>query len=133
MLRHVNYGAGRTTIGVVGATASGKSALMDLVPRLFDPQEGEILMDGVPIRDIARRIAARDRLRPQESFCSATPSEQSGAMNDMRGGPWAAASRARDIEFPSGYETCSAARVNLSGGQKQRAAGASLARKRGVL
>src|SRR5206468_627448 len=40
------------TIGIVGATASGKSALMDLVPRVFDPQEGEILLDGVPIREL---------------------------------------------------------------------------------
>src|ERR1043166_2171941 len=41
-----------STIGVVGATGSGKSALMDLIPRLYDPQEGEILIDGVPIREL---------------------------------------------------------------------------------
>src|SRR5206468_568717 len=36
------------TVGIVGATGSGKSALMDLVPRLFDPQQGDVLIDGVP-------------------------------------------------------------------------------------
>jgi ATP-binding cassette subfamily B protein len=41
------------TLGIVGATGSGKSALIDLVPRLSDPQEGEILIDGVPIRELA--------------------------------------------------------------------------------
>ena len=56
--------AAGSTIGVVGATASGKSALMDLVPRLFDPQEGEILIDGVPIRDTRTcRAPPRDRIR----------------------------------------------------------------------
>ena len=41
------------TLGVVGATGSGKSALVDLIPRIYDPQEGEILIDGVPIREMA--------------------------------------------------------------------------------
>jgi ATP-binding cassette, subfamily B, multidrug efflux pump len=41
------------TLAVVGATASGKSALIDLIPRLHDPQEGEILLDGVPTRELS--------------------------------------------------------------------------------
>ena len=41
------------TLAVVGATGSGKSALIDLIPRLSDPQEGEILLDGVPLRALA--------------------------------------------------------------------------------
>ncbi|HXT16319.1 MAG TPA: ABC transporter ATP-binding protein [Gemmatimonadaceae bacterium] len=57
------------TIGVVGATGSGKSALMDLVPRLLDPQEGEILIDGVPIRDVELTELRREiGYVPQESF-----------------------------------------------------------------
>ena len=40
------------TLAVVGATGSGKSALLDLIPRLHDPTEGEVLLDGVPIRDV---------------------------------------------------------------------------------
>src|SRR5690606_2107286 len=40
------------TLGVVGATGSGKTALLDLIPRLHDAQEGDVLLDGVPIRDL---------------------------------------------------------------------------------
>src|SRR5206468_11515727 len=51
VLRHVSFTApAGATIGIVGSTGSGKSALMDLVPRLYDAQEGEILIDGVRIR-----------------------------------------------------------------------------------
>lgn len=57
------------TVGLVGAIGSGKSALIELVPRLHDPQEGEILLDGVPLR--ALDLAALRRAIgyvPQESL-----------------------------------------------------------------
>lgn len=41
------------TLAVVGATGSGKSALIDLIPRLSDPQEGDILLDGIPLRELS--------------------------------------------------------------------------------
>jgi ATP-binding cassette subfamily B protein len=57
------------TLAVVGATASGKSALIDLIPRLSDPQEGEILVDGIPLRDLALdALRAEIGYVPQESF-----------------------------------------------------------------
>jgi ATP-binding cassette subfamily B protein len=57
------------TLGVVGATGSGKSALIDLVPRLFDPQEGEILLDGIPIRDLPLDALRREiGYVPQETL-----------------------------------------------------------------
>ena len=57
------------TLAVVGATASGKSTLIDLIPRLHDPQEGVILLDGVPIRDLALDVLrAEIGYAPQESF-----------------------------------------------------------------
>src|SRR6266576_56297 len=53
VLRNVSFSVSRgATLGVVGATGSGKSALIDLIPRMYDPQEGEILVDGVPTRNI---------------------------------------------------------------------------------
>jgi ATP-binding cassette subfamily B multidrug efflux pump len=57
------------TLAVVGATASGKSTLIDLIPRLSDPQEGEILLDGVPIRDLPLDVLrAEIGYVQQESF-----------------------------------------------------------------
>lgn len=53
VLRHVSFSVpAGGTLAVVGATASGKSALIDLIPRLHDPQEGTILLDGIPIREL---------------------------------------------------------------------------------
>jgi len=70
VLKHVSFSApAGSTIGIVGSTGSGKSALMDLVPRLFDPQEGEILFDGVPIRELDLGALRREiGYVPQESF-----------------------------------------------------------------
>ena len=65
VLRHVSFTvpAGET-LAVVGATGSGKSALIDLIPRIADPQEGEILLDGVPVRSLSlEALRRRDRIR----------------------------------------------------------------------
>ena len=129
------------TLGVVGATGSGKSALMDLIPRLYDPQEGEILIDGVPIRALPVGILRSEiGYVPQETFLF---SDTIGAnlvygTNDPSAGSWAA--RVAQLEetvtdFPGGYETLLGERgINLSGGQKQRAALArALARRPGIV
>jgi ATP-binding cassette subfamily B protein len=131
------------TLGVVGATGSGKSALMDLIPRNFDPQEGEILIDGIPIREIPL-----DKLRreigyvPQESllFSETIAANLGYGLDDAdaRDVEWAARAAQLDEtirEFPGGYETMLGERgINLSGGQKQRAALArALARNPGIV
>ena len=138
VLRHVSFTApAGATIGVVGATASGKSALMDLIPRLFDPQAGEILLDGIPIRDLELASLRREiGYVPQESFLFSDTIETNlnYGTTDPAAGRWAAgvAQLAETIEdFPGKYETVLGERgINLSGGQKQRAALArALARK----
>src|SRR6185369_1168502 len=59
----------RDTLAVVGATGSGKSALIDLIPRLADPQEGEILLDGIPIKALSLEdLRAEIGYVQQESF-----------------------------------------------------------------
>ena len=70
VLRNVSFTVpAGATLAVVGATASGKSALIDLIPRLSDPQEGEILLDGVPLRDLSlETLRAEIGYVPQESF-----------------------------------------------------------------
>jgi len=61
--------AAGATLGVVGATGSGKSALIDLIPRLHDPQEGEILLDGIPLRELDLGALRREiGYVPQESL-----------------------------------------------------------------
>lgn len=70
VLRHVSFAVpAGGTLAVVGATASGKSSLIDLIPRLHDPQEGEILLDGVPVRELSLdALRAEIGYVQQESF-----------------------------------------------------------------
>jgi ATP-binding cassette, subfamily B, multidrug efflux pump len=151
VLRDISFTApAGSTIGVVGATGSGKSALMDLIPRLYDPQQGEVLIDGVPIRELALDDLRREiGYVPQESFLfsdtirsnleygidsqpTTDPSLRSGLGID-------AASVAQLSEtvtnFPGGFDTLLGERgINLSGGQKQRVALArALARQPSVV
>jgi ATP-binding cassette subfamily B protein len=126
-----------TTLGVVGATGSGKSALMDLIPRLHDPQRGEVLVDGVPIRELdVGSLRTEIGYVPQETFLFGDTIDANlrygGATEDAA--RWAARVAHLDSTisgFPKGYETLLGERgINLSGGQKQRAALArALARK----
>jgi ATP-binding cassette subfamily B protein len=130
VLRHISFSApAGATIGVVGATASGKSALMDLIPRFFDPQEGQILIDGVPIRELdLATLRAEIGYVPQESFqfSDTICSNLVYGTQHAEAGPWAAeiAQLSETIKaFPGGYDTILGERgINLSGGQKQRAA-----------
>ncbi|MEP6730253.1 MAG: ABC transporter ATP-binding protein [bacterium] len=70
VLRHVSFTVpAGGTLAVVGATGSGKSALIDLIPRLSDPQEGEILVDGIPLRELLlSELRGEIGYVPQESF-----------------------------------------------------------------
>ena len=142
VLRHVSFTApAGATIGIVGSTGSGKSALMDLVPRLYDPQEGEILLDGVPIRDLSL-VTLRTEIGyvPQESFLfsDTIASNLAYGASSAEAGRWAAgiAQLAATVEqFPGGFDTVLGERgINLSGGQKQRAALArALARRPSIV
>jgi len=142
VLRHVSFTApAGATVGVVGATGSGKSALLDLVPRFFDPQEGEILIDGAPLRDLDLDAWRREvGYVQQESFLfsdSIGHNLDYGAADDSSR-EWAAsvAQLTTTIDaLPERYDTMLGERgINLSGGQKQRAALArALARKPSVV
>lgn len=134
VLRNVSFTVpAGATFGVVGATGSGKSALIDLIPRMYDPQEGEILIDGVPTKNVVPAELRQDiGFVPQESllFSDTIGSNLSyGTSGITQTGEWAAgiAQLHQTIDqFPGRYETVLGERgINLSGGQKQRA---SLAR-----
>ena len=144
VLRDVSFTveAGQT-LGIVGTIGAGKSALLDLIPRFFDPQEGEVLFDGVPIRDLPLDALRREiGAVPQESLLFSEPiasNLQYGLeRDDAQAMVWAAgvAQLDRTIEeFTAGYDTLLGERgINLSGGQKQRATLArALARKPSVV
>jgi ATP-binding cassette subfamily B protein len=142
VLRNVSFTVpAGATFGVVGATGSGKSALIDLIPRMYDPQEGEILIDGVPTRKIAPEDLRREiGFVPQESllFSDTVRSNLSYGTPDSASAEWAAGVAQLDQtinDFPGRYETILGERgINLSGGQKQRASLArALARKPSIV
>jgi len=120
-----------SSLAIVGPTGSGKTTLVNLIPRIYDAEPGMVLIDGRPVRDYALACLRKSTgFVPQETFLfsdrirenialgveSATDHEISAAAN--------AANIAVDIEgFPEGYETMVGERgITLSGGQKQRTA-----------
>lgn len=130
--------AGRT-VAIVGPTGAGKSTLVQLIPRLYDPTEGQVLVDGHDVRQI--RLAQLRRaiaLVPQETFLFSDTLHANIAFG-AAGDPASPASPGSDgrvlaaaeisqisvdaEEFPLGYGTIVGERgVTLSGGQRQRTA-----------
>jgi ATP-binding cassette subfamily B protein len=132
------------TAGIVGATGSGKSALIDLIARVYDPQRGEVLIDGVPIRNVPLGELRREiGYVPQESLLFSDTIAANlayGLREDDDPDAWKEAARIAQLDetvssFPDGYDTVLGERgINLSGGQKQRAALArALARKPAIV
>ena len=117
------------TVGLVGATGSGKTAMLDLVPRVFDPQEGTILIDGVPLTELDLDAWRREiGYVPQESFLfsDSVGSNLDYGAPDASQREWATdvAQLTETVDaLPDRYDTMLGERgINLSGGQKQRAA-----------
>jgi ATP-binding cassette subfamily B multidrug efflux pump len=117
------------SLAVVGATGSGKSALVDLLVRAYDPDKGAILFDGSDIRQLSLAELRRTvGFVPQETFLFSETLRNNvllGAPDDGRLDRVAEVSQLAEAlpALPSGYDTMLGERgVNLSGGQKQRAA-----------
>lgn len=117
------------SLAIVGATGSGKSTLVDLLVRTYDPERGRVLIDGVDIRRLPlKELRAAVGFVPQETFLfSATLRDNVllGAPDDGRLERVAETSQlsAALADLPNGFETMLGERgINLSGGQKQRAA-----------
>ncbi len=118
-----------TTLAIVGYTGSGKSTLVNLIPRLYECTEGELLIDGVPIRSIPLAVLRQNiGYVPQETFLFSDSIMENIAYGVDEGTEEhvkqaAEVSRiASDVlEFPKGFSTVIGERgITLSGGQKQR-------------
>jgi ATP-binding cassette subfamily B multidrug efflux pump len=134
VLRNVSFTVpAGSLLAVVGATGSGKSTLIHLLTRLYDPTEGEVLLDGVPLPRIPlARLRAAIGVVPQDAFLFSDTIQENLGMG-VAGTPEEAEARIRRAAaiaqldetiqgFPAQYETMLGERgVNLSGGQKQRA------------
>jgi ATP-binding cassette subfamily B multidrug efflux pump len=141
VLDHVSFRiAPGETVALVGPTGSGKSTLVHLLPRLYDPPPGTVFVDGVDVREwplaaLRRAIA----IVPQEPFLfsdtiaeniafgagAAGRGEAAGAdlAARVRWAAWVACLDRDVAEFPQGYDTAVGERgITLSGGQKQRTA-----------
>ena len=120
-----------STVAIVGHTGSGKSTLVSLIPRLIDPTDGAVFLDGVNVRDLAPAwLRHQIGFVPQETFLfSATLAENIAfgvehSTQDEINRAAELAGLGPDIAgFPMGYETMIGERgLTLSGGQKQRVA-----------
>jgi ATP-binding cassette, subfamily B, multidrug efflux pump len=120
-----------TSLAIVGPTGSGKSTLVNLIPRLYEAPEGALLIDGLPVRAYPLAVLRRNiGMVPQETFLFSETIRENLAFGapeadaaDLLEAAEAAHIRLEFEEFPQGFETMVGERgVTLSGGQKQRSA-----------
>jgi ATP-binding cassette, subfamily B, bacterial len=118
-------------VALVGPSGSGKSSLVGLVPRFYDPQSGKILIDGTDVRDVTFKSLRRQiGIVPQDTILfSGTVAENiaygqdSFDMTEVEKAARIANAHDFILGLPKGYQTMLGERgTNLSGGQRQRIA-----------
>jgi ATP-binding cassette subfamily B multidrug efflux pump len=132
VLRGIDFqAAAGQTVAVVGRTGAGKSTLLSLVPRLVEPPENALRVDGVDVRRLPlARLRSAVGMVPQETFLFSATIGDNVALGRPEATPEQVAEAARlaglepDLAaFPDGLETLVGERgLTLSGGQKQRVA-----------
>ena len=129
VLSHINFKIDSGKIlGIIGSTGSGKTTLVQMIPRLYDPDEGEVLVDGVNVKDyslehlregvgmvLQKNVLFSGTIRENLMWGDENASEEEVEKA-------AAAAQAGFVrDFTEGYETeLGQGGVNVSGGQKQR-------------
>lgn len=119
------------TVALLGMTGSGKSSLVNLIPRFYDVTGGKITLDGIDVRDLDQAVLRRQvgiALQEtvlfsgsiRENICYGRPE---ASQEEVEAAARAAQAHDFIVSFPDGYDTLLGQRgVNLSGGQKQRIA-----------
>lgn len=130
ILRNVSFTAEPgETIAIMGETGCGKTSLIQLIPRFYEPTEGEVLVDGIAVQDMKlRQLRGNIGLATQDVLLYSDSIDGNIAFGDSHITPeqvvkFARYSAASDFiaRMPEGYDTIVGERgVGLSGGQKQR-------------
>lgn len=119
------------TVALLGATGSGKSTIINLLPRFYDPSEGRIMIDGNDLRDLKlESLRSQIGIVLQETTLFAGTIRENiafgrtdASFEDVIAASKAAAAHEEILSFPDGYDTQVGERgATLSGGQKQRIA-----------
>jgi ATP-binding cassette subfamily B protein len=132
VLRDVNlHVPAGTSLAIVGPTGSGKTTLINLIPRVYDAAPGSVLIDGRPVQEYPLEVLRQNiGFVPQETFLFSETIRENIAFGKEDASDAEivqsadAANIAADIqEFPDGFQTVVGERgITLSGGQKQRTA-----------
>jgi len=131
-LKDISFDAPKgKVIGLIGATGSGKTSITQLITRFYEPQTGEVLVDGRPVEDYKLKTLRKHiGFVLQEPFLFSTSIRENIAygnpdVSDKQVIDAAKRAQAHDfiMELPNGYDTMLGERgMGLSGGQKQRIA-----------
>lgn len=117
------------TVGIIGSTGSGKTTLVQMIPRLYDVDEGEVLVDGVNVRDYSLEnlrngvsmVLQKNVLFSGTILENLQWGDEHATEAEIKAAADAAQADAFVSNFPEGYETeLGQGGVNVSGGQKQR-------------
>jgi ATP-binding cassette subfamily B protein len=119
-------------IALLGSTGSGKTTLVNLLPRFYDYSDGKILLDGIDLKDYSRKYLRQQiGIVEQEPFLFSRSIQENitygvgreVAQEEVEHAAKAAAIHEAILTFPDGYQTLVGEKgVTLSGGQKQRVA-----------
>lgn len=130
VLSHISFAVkSGQTLGIIGSTGSGKTTLVQMIPRLYDVDEGEVLVDGVNVKDYTLEnlregvgmVLQKNVLFSGSILENLMWGDENASMEEVRKAAQAAQADGFVSSFTRGYEMdLGQGGVNVSGGQKQR-------------
>ena len=130
VLSHISFAVkSGQTLGIIGSTGSGKTTLVQMIPRLYDVDEGEVLVDGVNVKDYTLEnlregvgmVLQKNVLFSGSILENLMWGDENASMEEVRKAAQAAQADGFVSSFNGGYEMdLGQGGVNVSGGQKQR-------------